>query len=131
MNQTFYAVLAMMLLSLFSLHQRRAIIHAQGEMMQTEVQRIAVSVAKEELDRVNVMTFDKINTNSRSYTANVPMEGTTMDFGVKVKTTYVKKQGDAMVSSASETRFKQVTVSVEGPLNGNVTMSRVYSNTEE
>ena len=59
MGQTMYAIIAMMLVSLFAVQQQRHSIRTQLDMIDNEVATIASSVAVERLEEIGSVAFDQ------------------------------------------------------------------------
>ncbi len=59
MGQTLYAIIAMMIVSLFALHQQRHAIRTQMDMIDNEINTIASGVAVERLEEVSAFAFDQ------------------------------------------------------------------------
>ena len=63
MGQSLYAIVAMMVVSLFAVHQQRSALRVQLDMIDSEVATIASGVAVERLEEIGALAFDQ---NTRS-----------------------------------------------------------------
>ncbi len=156
MTQTLYAFLSIMIVTMFSLTQRSAILHAQLSAMRSDVDLIGVGVAVEQLDFIATRPFDandpvsdpsELTSDSdfglgstsfmtstdiddfhgKTLDVNIPTMISTLTFDVSVQVAYVAKSGGYYVASGTQTYFKEVTVTVGGEVNSQVQMSRILA----
>ena len=83
-QQTLYAIIAMMVMSLFAMQQQRQALRVQMSMIDQEINTIASSVATERLEEIGSKAFDHATTNGTTITSasalTAPAEfGTNMD----------------------------------------------------
>ena len=67
--QTLYAVIAMMVMSLFAMQQQRQALRVQMNMIDQEITTIASSVATERLEEIGSKDFDDATTNGSTITS--------------------------------------------------------------
>lgn len=59
MGQTLYAIIAMMIVSLFAMQQQRSALRAQLDMIDNEIAMISSGVAVERLEEIGALAFDQ------------------------------------------------------------------------
>lgn len=75
MSQTLFAILAMMLATLFSLQQHRHVMQAQINMIRTEVATQATGVATDRLEEIGAKAFDEQTKGGTTLTAATSLTG--------------------------------------------------------
>ena len=68
-QQTLYAIIAMMLMSLFAMQQQRNALRVQMDMIDQEISTIASSIATERLEEIGSKAFDEATTNGTLITS--------------------------------------------------------------
>lgn len=82
-QQTLYAIIAMMLMSLFAMQQQRNALRVQMDMIDQEINIIASSVATERLEEIGSKAFDHATTNGNTITLSSALTPTS-EFGVNM-----------------------------------------------
>ena len=80
MGQTLYAIIAMMVVSLFSLQQQQHALRAQLDMIDNEVATVASAVAVERLEEVGALAFDQATKGGATIDSTSELTSKT-DFG--------------------------------------------------
>ena len=82
-QQTLYAIIAMMIMSLFAMQQQRQALRVQMDMIDQEINTIASSVATERLEEIGSKAFDQATTNGNTITSASALAPTS-EFGVNM-----------------------------------------------
>lgn len=128
MIETRAAILALMLLALLTFQFKRNVADERMNMIRGEIQLIASGVGVDHLDAIGIMDFDDIkNLNGAQQMAQVVLGTDTLSFDLVTSVHFLDWQSDSFVPTASVTNYQEVTVSIDGLLESDVTMSRIYS----
>ena len=156
MVQTLYALLAIMIVTTFSLSQRSVMFRNQYAAIVNDLDMMGTGIATEQLDFIASKPFDSNypaanfsaltppsgfglgsadyassldidDFHNKSLALKVPAYDDSISFTVDVQVQYVDKVGSAFTPHSSQTGFKEIQVTVNGENMSTVTMSRVLA----
>ena len=154
--QTIYSVLGVFLVSVFALNHKSARIAADRMMMKSEIEMRASGLAREIFDDLAELPFDANSSVStpieltsknsfgdgagtyeeasdlddvhgKSLERSLATDSDTLSFAIGASVEYVSKQSDRYVAGTSQTYYKRVTLTIQGPLDTSFTLERVFS----
>jgi hypothetical protein len=153
--QTIYAVLAIMIASLFIYNQQANLLSAKSDMIESEVDLLAATVAADLIERMDSLPFDSAGTvsdpneltpaagfggavhvDSASFLSELhnltqtvwkPAGKDSVAFDATFTVQYLEKQGSTFVPAATQTYYKKVLIAVEGPLDQTFVLESLFS----
>jgi|SRR5690554_3585093 hypothetical protein len=142
MRQTMLAMLALLILTMISVNQRRSIVHNRQQIMRNELATVAAGKLTERLDLLGGLPFEELDDLPATEEVSVEAMGTTLEFEIhtEVEPVEVDSSGQ-VVSTGSGENFRRVTLRIRGPVDGSgpvalprdasgkgtITMQRVYN----
>lgn len=143
MKQTLFALLSILMATNFSLVQSRSIISNEMRTLRNDVDLAAAEMASELFDLASTRPFDANGAfgegatfadaedvddfHGKTQQIQVPMQHDTLRFDVTATVQYVEKQGGTFTASAAATDFKEIQLTLTGPMDTQATLSRVYA----
>ena len=120
--------MALMAVMTLSVNQQRGVHASRVNMMKGEMFSVASGVANEQFERLAALPFDSLHVFAgATEDVSIGFESDTFYFQIQTDVTYATFNGSGFKASKDVSDFQEVTLTVTGELDAQITTSRVYN----